>query len=123
MEERWGASSLTKGVGMFINFVNDYYLRDVPIAGATFTWTNSQPPPPSMRKLDRFFLSSKWDSSFPLSKGLVRPRPASDHIPLVLSGKLRNGDPKPFKFENMWLKYPGFFSLIKNCWDSFDVSG
>lgn len=49
-----------------------------------------------MSKLDRFLLSPEWDISFPLSKGLAMPCLASDHIPLVLSRKLRNGDPKLF---------------------------
>lgn len=81
------------------------------MTGATFTWSNFQASP---SKLDRFLLSPKWNMVFPFSKGLARPRPISDHIPLVLCGKMRNGKPKTFKFENMWLTSPGFVDMVKS---------
>lgn len=60
---------------------------------------------------------------FPYTKGLAWPRPMSDHIPLVLCGKLSNGDPKPFKFENMWIKSPNIANMVKGWWESFAISG
>lgn len=110
------------GVRLFFDFINDFRLRDVPISGAAYTWLNFQNPP-SMSKLDGFLLLAEWDNLFPLSKGLARPRPVSDHIPLVLCEKMINGDPKPFKFENMWLQSPNFVDLVKSWWGSFSVTG
>lgn len=105
-EERLGASSLPVGAIFFQNFIDACSLRDVPIVGAAFTWSNFHNPP-SLSKLHRFLLSPEWDLSFSVAKGLARPRLVSDHIPLVLYGKMQSGDPKPFKFENMWLQSPG----------------
>lgn len=78
---------------------------------------------PSLTKLNRFLLSSEWDFSFPFSKGLVWPKPISDHIPIVLCGNMPRGNPKPFKFENMWLNTPNFVEMVREWWDSFVVTG
>lgn len=42
------------------------------------------------------------------------PRVASDHMPIFLKrGEgIRDVDPFPFKFQNMWLKHPGFVELM-----------
>lgn len=106
---------------MFVDFVDRMCLRDVPILGTTYTWSNTQANR-SLNKLDRFLLSPKWDCSFPFSKGLARLRPVSDHIPIVLSGKMVKGNPKPFKFENMRLKFSGFVEMVKKWWVSFEVT-
>lgn len=37
VEERLGASSLPEGAGLFLNFVNDCSLQDVPIVGTIFS--------------------------------------------------------------------------------------
>lgn len=36
---------------------------------------------------------------------------------------MQNGEPKPFKFENMWLKSPGFVEMVKMGWESFSAEG
>lgn len=87
-------------------------LRDVAIVGASFTWSNMQSPP-TLRKLDRFFLSAEWNQAFPFSIGLARLRLVSDHILLVLCGKMACGAPRPFKFENIWLQFSNFNVLVK----------
>lgn len=82
--------SMPGGMNLFADLVNSLVLRDVPISSAQFTWSSMQRTP-SLTKLDRFLLSSKWDFSFPFSKGLVRPKPISDHIPIVLCGNMPEG--------------------------------
>lgn len=113
---------MSGGMDFFADFVNSQGLRDVPISGASFTWSSMQTTP-SLSKLDIFLLSSEWDSSFPFSKGLVRPQPTSDHFPIVLCGKLLKGDPKPFKIDNIWLCSPDFMEMVRRCWNSFMVTG
>lgn len=108
-------------MGFFADLVNSHGLRNVPIFGVEYTWSNMSLNP-SLSKLDRFLLSPGWDASFPFSKGLACPRPISDHIPIVLCGKMPKGNPKPFKFENMWLKSPDFVELVRGWWDSFELS-
>lgn len=54
-------------------------------------WSNMQESA-LMRKLDRFILSSVWDEMFPFSKGESLPRPISDHMPILLNGKVPKSD-------------------------------
>lgn len=51
----------------------------------------------------------------------AQPRPVLDHIPIVLCEKMSRRDPKPFKFENMWLKSLDFVEFIRGWWDSLLV--
>lgn len=92
LEDRNGESFFTGGMGFFADLVNSHGLRDVPISGAEYTWSNMQLNP-SLSKLDRFLLYPEWDASFPFSKGLAQPIPMSDHIPIVLCGKMPRGNP------------------------------
>lgn len=78
---------------------------------------------PSLSKLNRFLLSLKWDLGFPFSKGLAHLRPVFDPILVVLCGKIPNGEPNPFKFENMWIKSLGLVDMVKRWWESFIVPG
>lgn len=45
--------------------------------------------------------------------GKSMPQSSSDHISILLRGIEVAFDPKPFKFENMWLKDPGFVDLVR----------
>nr|XP_009599700.1 uncharacterized protein LOC104095304 [Nicotiana tomentosiformis] len=49
----------------------------------------------------------------------------NDHllIDLPLSGERGRGVRAPFRFENMWLKVPGFSDKVKEWWTSYGVSG
>lgn len=85
-EDRSGVGGLFAGSMLFSDFVNNQSLRDVDIFYAFYTWSNLEILPPNS-KLDRFLLSTEWDATFPFLKAIARPRPVSDHIPLVLCGK------------------------------------
>lgn len=67
-----------------------------------------------MSTLDRFLLSAEWDLAFAFSKGLAKPRPTLDHIPLVLCGKQVAGAPKPFKFEKCGFRFLTSRTLLRN---------
>lgn len=77
---------------LFADFVESHGLRDVAITCANFTWLNMQSSP-KLSKLDKFFLLAEWDLIFLFSKGLARLIPMSDHIPLVLCGKMASSAP------------------------------
>jgi hypothetical protein len=51
------------------------------------------------------------------------PRLCSDHFPILLDcGDFHRGS-RPFKFENMWLKFEGFVDRVKQWWDSYLFQG
>lgn len=51
------------------------------------------------------------------------PRTISDHNPLmVVVGGMARGK-SSFKFENMWLKVPGFVDMVQGWWSWYSYSG
>ncbi|KAL4192886.1 hypothetical protein AMTRI_Chr06g174210 [Amborella trichopoda] len=74
---------------MFDNFITSNELFDFNNVGTTFTWSNNSALHPKLSKLDRFLVSSGWDTVFP--KFLVKavPQLASDYVPILLD---TNGD-------------------------------
>lgn len=81
-------------------FHRSYHLGlwELTFAGLSFTWFNLQENP-SLSKLDRFLVSSEWDVTFPMSKGVVLSRPTSNHMLILLNGRPLITFPHPFKFE------------------------
>lgn len=100
LEDRNGGTGNLSHMEMFSKFLDCYALREVPIARSRFTWSNMQESR-RMSKLDRFFLLHEWDRASPFMKRESMPRPVSDHIPILLNGRVYNAGPKPFKFKNM----------------------
>lgn len=104
-----------RGMREFMEFINLKGLRDLSIGGLRYTWSNMQERP-KLSKLDRFFLSSEWDELFPFSKHESLPRSTSDHVLILLNRKIPKFDPRPFKFENTWLRHPRFKDLVGSWW-------
>ncbi len=90
---------------MSINeLIHDLALIDLPLKNQRFTWSNMQQAP-ALAKLDRFLVSTEWDSSFPRSDVEALPRVTSDHCPILLSTAAHSRGPnKLFRFEEFWLK-------------------
>ncbi|OVA19801.1 hypothetical protein BVC80_1687g19 [Macleaya cordata] len=78
---------------------------------------------PFNEQLDRFLLSSDFETHYPHSTQLAQPRPASDHIPLLLDTNVSSWGPPPLRFEVMWFEAPGFLEKLKEWWDSIQISG
>ncbi|KAG6626954.1 hypothetical protein CIPAW_15G089100 [Carya illinoinensis] len=94
-------------------------LMDLPLAGGDFTWSNGR----AWSSLDRFVVSSSWETHFPTLCQKRLPRLCSYHFPLLLDcGGLSEGR-RYFKFENMWLKADGFTEKISSWWASYQFTG
>jgi hypothetical protein len=64
-----------------------------------FTWTNNQENM-IMAKIDSIFVTTKWESVFPLVRVKALERPPSDHNPLLNnSGDNTHFGKKRFRFE------------------------
>ena len=83
-----------------------------------YTWSNNQDNL-VMAKIDRIFVSTEWDSGFPLASVKCLDRFPSDHNPLVLdtSSNVFFGK-KRFRFEKWWLYQDGFFDTVKKAWNT-----
>ncbi|XP_059639630.1 uncharacterized protein LOC132282004 [Cornus florida] len=97
-------------------------LIDLPLEGATFTWSSGRECP-TLSRLDRFLLTGDWEMKFLNIIKAALARTTSDHIPLDLDcGGMRKRS-SPFRFENMWLRTEGFMERVRSLWESYVVSG
>ncbi|XP_026399042.1 uncharacterized protein LOC113294884 [Papaver somniferum] len=76
-----------------------------------------------MCRLDRFLLSPSFELKFPLASQLAKPRPTSDHIPLILDLSDSSWGSSPFRFEILWFLENGFVEMLENWWNSFCFTG
>lgn len=105
----------------FNRFISRHKHIDLPMIGATYTWTNNQIQ--SIRsRIDRFLLSPDWENHFPNVVQQALARPCSDHSPIALICDGMKGGPSPFRCET-WYAHPDFLNFIQNTWWSFSVTG
>jgi uncharacterized protein (DUF2249 family) len=96
--------------------VNIYELRDLPLNGGKFTWSNIQADP-NLDRLDRILISKDWENLFPLSKIRNNPRILSDHNPLILCSELEvKKNTKQFSFETAWVSHPDYLAKVTEIW-------
>ena len=106
----------------FVEIVNELGLKDLPLQGGLFTWSEGRNGR-SMSRLDRFLVSSDWESQFCNVAQRSLPRPISDHFTLPLDSDGVRSGPTPFRFELMWLKFRGFRELLKGWWKNLKFHG
>ena len=73
-------------MGKFKSALDTLRLRELRLTGKKFTWSNEQATL-MMTRIDHFFCSDGWDTSFP--SAILQPLPSvlSDHSPLLLIGE------------------------------------
>ncbi|XP_026440567.1 uncharacterized protein LOC113339529 [Papaver somniferum] len=120
--EKKGCSKTTRSMENFSHFIDEHDLVDLPLKGARYTWSNHQVNP-IMCRLDRFFFSSTFELKFPFASQLAKPRPTSDHIPLILDLSDPSWGPSPFRFQIFWFLENGFVEMLENWWKSFCFAG
>ncbi|XP_058742577.1 uncharacterized protein LOC131615090 [Vicia villosa] len=96
-------------------------LVDIPIIGGKFTWFNSNGK--SMSRIDRLFLSESFIEDWNIEGKYIGAREISDHAPIWIKNNRKDWGPKPFKFNNGWLKHPDFGSFVKEEWSKIVVIG
>jgi hypothetical protein len=120
--ERLGARHYTNAMHDFSDFISSCCLRDIPLEGGLFTWSNNRVNV-AMSRIDRFLYSDNWEDLFPTIIQKRLPRLLSDHFPIILEcGDFSRGK-RPFHFENMWLKADGFKERVKRWWDAYIFQG
>jgi hypothetical protein len=120
--ERRGCTRVSSTMEEFSDFIDGQTLVDLPLKGGKYTWCNGSANP-SMSRIDRVLVSSDWEEHYPDVVQKLMPRPISDHNPLLLeAGGMARGK-SSFKFENMWLKAPGFVDKVRDWWSSYSYSG
>lgn len=103
----------------FYKTINECHLSELDLSGGSFTWEKSRGRSTWVReRLDRAFANANWWARFPLCNLKLLHTPVSDHNPILLEFlKLEISKRKfRFRFENMWLKEPGFVAEVSAVW-------
>ncbi len=96
---------------IFNDVISSLGLLEIPLSGRSYTWSDMQADP-LLEQLDWVFTSANWISVFPNTQALVTAKNTSDHAPIKI--QIATSIPKSnvFRFENYWLKQPGFLDQV-----------
>jgi len=103
-------------LGRFRRFLDDMDLKEIPLLGRKYTWSNERRSPTLVR-LDRAFCCGDWDNIFPDAVLQSTAAGVSDHCPLILGLKVSTSGKRRFHFESFWTKIPGFLDVVKLNWE------
>ena len=120
--ERSKGGRISNSMRRFADILNDLELRDLPLQGGPFTWRGGLNGR-SKSRLDRFVVSTDWESHCCKVIQCCLPRPVSDHCPILLDSDGVRMGPTPFRFELMWLKHEGFKETLKGWWQNLQFHG
>jgi hypothetical protein len=104
-------------MGRFRRLIDDLDLKDIPLHGRKFTWSNQQANPTLVR-LDRALCTIDWDSLYPNVLVQSAASEDSDHCPLLLGLKDIKPGRRCFHFEAFWPKIDGFLEAVQQAWGS-----
>ena len=97
--ERRGSACNMGSIRNFNTFIFQARVVDLPLRGASFTWSNNREEA-SWARLDRFLLSSDFFAWFPNLLQTAFPRNMSDHNAISLGEQKEDWGPSPFRFYN-----------------------
>jgi hypothetical protein len=98
---------------MFNEAISLLGLVELPLKGRRFTWSNKQFSP-LLQRLDWFFTSVSWTTTYPNSFASPLTMETSDHVPCVISISTQIPRKSIFRFENYWLEHEIFSRLSNN---------
>ena len=104
-------------MGRFRRFRDDVEVKEIPLLGRKYTWSNERQSPTLVR-LDRAFCCMDWEGIFPDSVLQSSAAGVSDHCPLILGLKVSTNGKRRFHFESFWTKVPGFLDAVKQNWEA-----
>ncbi|XP_058782487.1 uncharacterized protein LOC131656963 [Vicia villosa] len=123
LEERIGIFNCNYGreISIFKKFIVDMELVDLPTIGGKFTWIKSNGK--SMSRIDRFLLSDSLIEDWNVVGQYIGERDVSDHAPIWLTDNRKDWGPKPFKFNNLWLKHEDMNNFVEEEWKKIVIKG
>ena len=101
---------------LFNDIISHLGLQEIPVKGRAYTWSNMQDNP-LLEQLDWFFTSPAWTLKYPNTMVNPMAKPTSDHIPLLVRISTKIPKARVFRFENFWVKRPGFMDLVASVWN------
>jgi hypothetical protein len=72
-----------------------------------------------LAKLDRVFVSTDWEATYPLVRASCLAKGISDHTPiLIYFGDTCSFGKKKIHFEKWWLQREDFGEIVQKVWSS-----
>ncbi|WJX38360.1 hypothetical protein P8452_26031 [Trifolium repens] len=99
---------------LFNVLIDNLELEDLKLFGRKFTWV--QPNGACASRLDRILVSSNWKDTWGEVSLWALQRDVSDHCPLILKYSNVDWGPKPFRFNNHWLRHKRFKEVVATQW-------
>lgn len=118
--EKLGGRPFTSGSHCpFRRLVDENDLMDMGYIGYPFTWNNHRAWKANIQeRLDRGLSNTRWRLLFPQATIHHLLAFRSDHKPLILhSVPNPPSQPKPFRFEEKWIRDPIVGTIIAKAWD------
>jgi endonuclease/exonuclease/phosphatase family metal-dependent hydrolase len=73
----------TNNMLRFNSIIQEHDLKEIPLKGRNYTWSNMQDTP-LLEKLDWIFTSHNWTTTFPNTIASPMARLGSDHVPILI---------------------------------------
>ncbi|KAL0285634.1 UNVERIFIED_CONTAM: hypothetical protein Sangu_2770100 [Sesamum angustifolium] len=120
MEKKGGNPFASSTRFSFWDMLTSLDLNDLGFQGPIFTWSNKRAGCANIQlRLDRGVANSEWCLIYPNASIKHLPAIASDHCPLLLLTQNDHSQgPKPFFFEEMWLRDETCEEVVANNWFS-----
>lgn len=100
-----------KWANCFNDWVNRWGLIEINPTNRKFTWSNKQENLVSAR----FFVTTDWDTCFPLATAKALFKDNSDHYPLLIDiGNNVTFGKKIFRFEKWWMERAEFKDIVSS---------
>lgn len=107
-------------VGDFNDFIRHLALQDLPLPDRLYTWSNRKCIP-ILAKVDRFLMNNAFGTALPNSSASRWDSSASDHVPILLTATTKIPRPTTFHFNNHWILYSSFCTLVHHDWASVAI--
>ncbi|CAN0825290.1 LINE-1 retrotransposable element ORF2 protein [Linum grandiflorum] len=102
------------------DFILENQLLDLPLIGASFTWSNLREQP-SLSRIDRALVNASFESSFPECRLVALNRVCSDHRAIILNCNSLPTIKRPWRFESMWILHDDFLPFISGWWSECHI--
>jgi hypothetical protein len=100
----------------FRKAINHLEVKEIPLRGRKYTWSNGQNPP-TITRIERAFCTPTWEEVYPLATLQPQSSSSSDHCPLLLTPLfIPRAQPK-FRIESHWPHMPGFIDVVEEAWN------
>lgn len=94
--------------------IDDLHLRELPLIGRRFTWSNERLNS-TLTKIDKVLFTEEWETKYPNYELLPGSTGISDHCPLIIK-KIQAGRFAGFRFEAWWPNEEGFSEVVSQAW-------